>query len=89
MESDVLYVLGRYSGEYSAGEIQMYTGRSRSQIKEVLFRLRDNQLLRCRRVEGIWWFQLNDAHELAQHIRAIAKLKALPGALHTLDAVNE
>lgn len=81
------------------------TGRSRSQIQNVLVYLARNEVVISQKHKGIWHNYLNPEHPLEPLIRQIAELRlpsdtssatprrnvveALPGAIHALDAIDE
>ena len=97
VESDVLCILGRRTDTCSGSEISTITGRSRSQIQNVLRYLGFTGVVQSEKRDGVWLNQLNPKHPLEPFIREIAAMRipevksevSLPGAVHALDAVDE
>jgi DNA-binding transcriptional regulator GbsR (MarR family) len=104
VEADVLCILGRSHIPYSGSHISTITGRSRSQIQNVLVYLARNGIVESRKHKGIWHNTLNTEHPLEPLLRQIAELRlssdvtsvtprrkvnALPSAVHALDAIDE
>ncbi len=97
VESDVLCILGRRHNTCSGSEISTITGRSRSQIQNVLRYLGITGVVMSEKRDGVWLNQLNPEHPLEPLIREIAAMRIpdvrnevpLPGAVHALDAIDE
>ncbi len=105
VEADVLCILGRSRVSHSGSQMSTITGRSRSQIQNVLVYLARNEVVISQKHKGIWNNYLNPEHPLEPLIRQIAELRLpsdgssvtprrsteeeLPGAIHALDAIDE
>ncbi len=97
VESDVLCILGRRHNTCSGSEISTISGRSRSQIQNVLRYLGFTGVVKSEKRDGVWLNQLNPEHPLEPLIREIAVMRipevgnevSLPGAVHALDAIDE